>query len=77
MGIKLETQNAIVEKAKNKKDGCYRFKGVAYRVRDGGVTHVGSSGEILACHGQFNVIVGSYEWSINSDEAAQKLLRNF
>ena len=75
MGIKLETQNSIIEKAKTKKDGCYRFRGVAYRVRGGRVTHVGSCGEIYQCHGAFNVPVGKYEWSFNSDEAAQKILK--
>ena len=75
MGIKLDTQNMIIEKAKTKKDGCYRFRGVAYRVRNGGVTHVGSGGEILQCYGAFNVVVGKYEYYMNSDEAAQKILK--
>lgn len=73
--ISLDTQNAIVIKAKQKKDGCYRFRGVAYRVKGGKVTHVGGHGEIFACFGQFNVRVKDYEWSINSDEVAQKILK--
>ena len=75
MGIKLDAQNEIVKKAKNKKNGCYRYRGAAYRVVDGCVTHLGKAGEIFQCCGQFNVKVGDYEWSINSDEVAQKILK--
>lgn len=73
--ITLTTQNKLVEKAKSKKDGAYRYGGVAYRVRNGKVTHVGNCGEIFECHGIFNVKVHDYKWSINSDEAAQKILK--
>lgn len=73
--ISLDTQNAIVIKAKQKKDGCYRFRGAAYRVRDGRVTHIGGHGEIFSCFGQFNVKVKDYNLTLNSDEVAQKILK--
>jgi hypothetical protein len=75
MMITITTQDKIIDKAKSKKDGVYRYGGVAYRVRDGKVTHVGNCGEIFECYGYFNVKVHSYKWSINSDEAAQKILK--
>jgi len=75
MGIKIDVHNEILKKAKIKKDGCYRHKGIAYRVLNSHVTHFGSFGEIYECFGSFTVLVGKYEYSINSDEIAQKILK--
>ena len=47
MGILIEDQNFIVEKAKTKKDGVYCIRGIAYRVRDYCVTHLAKNEEIL------------------------------
>ena len=73
--MKMDTEKLIIDKAKSKKDGCYRLHGIAYRVRNNRVTHFADYGEILErCYG-FNVIIGKYKCSINSDEVGQKLLK--
>ena len=70
-GLTIENNNLILDKAKTKKDGCYKFRGVAYRVRNGKVTHFADKGQILEnCMG-FNVIVG--ECSVFSDDAHKQL----
>lgn len=63
-GLTIENQNLINQKAKEKKDGCYQFRGVAYRVRKGRVTHFASDGQLLIPYGHFNVFAGKLEhWS--------------
>lgn len=57
--LTIENQNFIVERAKTKNDGCYKIRGIAYRVVDGRVTHFGVNGKILEPHGAFNVSVGT------------------
>jgi len=75
MGILQTTLALIHQKAETKDDGCYRIRGVAYRVRDHQVTHVGSMGELYQfCHG-FMTTVGTYEYSIGHDVIAQALLK--
>ena len=70
-GLTIENNNLILDKAKAKKDGCYNFRGVAYRVRNCKVTHLADRGQILEnCMG-FNVIVG--ECSVFSDDARRQL----
>jgi hypothetical protein len=71
--LTIENQNYIVEKAKLKKNGCYQIRGIAYRVRDGKVTHFAVGGQVLQPYGAFNVVVGTY--SGNSDEAKKVLLK--
>ena len=74
--ITIENRNKITERAKNKADGCYRAFCIAYRVRNGGVTHMANCGDIFECHGVFNVKVGEYDSNgINSDELGQKILK--
>lgn len=70
--LTVENQNYIVEKAKTKQNGCYQIRGIAYRVRDGKVTHFAVGGEILQPYGAFNVVVGAY--SGNSNEAKKVLM---
>jgi len=72
-GLTITNQNAINEKAKTKKDGCYTFRGVAYRVRSGAVTHFSVGGEVLQQFGAFNTVVARLERY--SQEAALKFLR--
>lgn len=62
----------ISEKAKNKKNGVYEFRGVAYRVKENKVTHIAYSGQILERYGNFNVEVGTYSGYIDD---AKRLLR--
>lgn len=73
--MKLVTQNKIIEKAKAKKNGCYRYGGVAYRVVGGRVTHYADRGDILETAYGFNCVVGSYDYSMAPDEVGQKLLK--
>ncbi len=70
-GLTVENHNIILDKAKTKKDGCYKFRGVAYRTRSGKVTHFASNGQILEYCMGFNVIVG--ECSDLIDEAHKQL----
>ena len=71
-GLTLNNEKLLIEKAKTKKDGCYRLRGVAYRVRGGKITHFASSGQIMErCHG-FNVVVGV---CLKSSEPAQDKLK--
>lgn len=60
-GLTLENERLILDKAKDKKDGCYTFRGVGYRVKNGTVTHFSSNGNILERAYGWNCIVGSYE----------------
>ena len=76
MGIQLATMNLIQEKAKSKADGCYRFRGVAFRVRNNVVTHLASFGEIYEFSYGFLVRTGTYEFfGSGTDERVQKILR--
>lgn len=74
-GLTIENQYLICQKAKTKEDGCYRFRGVAYRVKDGRATHFGFDGQILESFGNFNVVVGTYDYHMSSDVEAQKALK--
>ena len=67
--MKVEILNAIVDKAAVKKDGCYRCRGIAYRVRNGKVTHVATDGKLFQIYGGFVTQVCSYEYNLYSDEA--------
>lgn len=60
-GLTLTNQNLIIEKAKAKRDGCYQFRGVAYRVRGGSVTHLASDGDVVIPYGHFNVSCGKLD----------------
>lgn len=71
-GLTGENQNLIIEKAKAKKDGVYEFRGVAYRVRGGKVTHFAADYKILAGFGAFNVVVGSYPFGAGQSKLALK-----
>lgn len=75
--MKLSDCQFIHEKAKTKANGCYRIRGIAYRVRDGRVTHFAYRGEIIEPHGVFHVAIGRYDVPQYraSDEAGQKFLR--
>lgn len=59
MGLTIELQNLVNERAKSKKDGIYNFRGCSYRVRDNRVTHYAYGGKILMSYGAFNVQVGT------------------
>ena len=72
-GNTIENRNLITVKAKEKGDGVYQFRGVAYRVRDNRVTHVACNGQVLESFGNFDVKVGIYE---GYSDAAKKILRS-
>lgn len=68
--LNIENQNAINAKAKDKKDGVYTFRGVAYRVRNARVTHFACRGEVIQQYGHFNTVVGSYVDRYSTDSVA-------
>lgn len=71
-GMSIENVNAINTKAKLKKDGCYTFRGVSYRVKNNVVTHYACNGEIVErCFG-FHVVIGKYD---GYSEAGRKTLQ--
>ena len=68
-GLTIENANEITQKAKTKKDGYYRFRGVGYCVKGGKATHFATGGRILENLGRFNVEVGKYDCQFNRNEA--------
>jgi hypothetical protein len=70
-GLNMINQNLIVEKARTKKDGVYRFRGIVYRVKNNKVTHVSDADVILECYGHFNVQVAR----VPSDERVQDYMK--
>ena len=72
-GLTIENQNLITQKAKDKKDGCYQFRGVAYRVRKGRVTHLAHAGNVVQPFGHFNVQLGKLDHC--SSDYALKFLK--
>lgn len=71
-GLTAENQNLIAEKAKSKNDGCYQFRGVAYRVRNKKITHYAASGYVYEAEFGFLVEIGKY---VGWTESAVKLLK--
>ena len=64
-GLTIDNQKIIVDKAKKKADGVYRFRGVVYRVINNVAAYFAANGEIIqACHG-FNVVIGRYKYSLD------------
>jgi hypothetical protein len=62
--------NLIIDKAQAKPDGIYSFRGIMFKVKNGGVTHWAVDGKILQGMGRFNTQVGSYEPGRNSQARA-------
>jgi hypothetical protein len=72
-GLTMDNQQAIIDKAKSKKDGVYKFRGVAYRVVNNHARFFASNCEVIEmCYG-FNAIIGSYEHSLDSINAVKAL----
>ena len=72
-GLTLDNQQAIIEKAKTKKDGVYKFRGVAYRVINNQAVYYAADEQILQmCYG-FNAVIGRYEHSLNQSSAVKAL----
>lgn len=69
--LTLENIEAISARAKLRENGCYTFRGIMYRVKNGHVTHYACGGEVLERCGSFNVCVGSYKM----DSEGLKLLK--
>ena len=76
--LTIDVQNAIVERAKAKKDGCYTYKGVHYLVKNGGVRFYATRGTVLQAVGMFNSAVGNYTYEpydIGGDQGKKTLLQ--
>ena len=67
-----ENKKACEDRAKTRQDGVYTFRGIAYRVRNGRITHFACNGEVLIPYGNFNVCAGNYQ---NYHTVAVKTLR--
>lgn len=74
-GPTIENVALIVQKAKDKNNGVYMFRGVVYRVVDHRVTHIASNGKVMERCGYFNVVIGQYEDGMGGDNRASKLLK--
>ena len=72
-GPTQENMGLISDKANEKKNGVYRFRGVAYRVQNKRVTHIAHGGKVLECCGYFNVEIGIYD---GYEDSAVKILRS-
>jgi len=59
--LNQDNKNLIIDRARDKADGIYSFRGIMFRVRNGKVTHWAVDGKILQAMGHFNTQVGSYE----------------
>lgn len=70
-GPTIENLNVISEKAKDKNDGVYSFRGLEYRVKNGRFTHFAHNGRVMERAGFFNVEIGTY--SGYSDDAKKVL----
>lgn len=77
-GLTNENHHLIIDRARSKKNGVYRFRGIAYRVENNSVTHVSDGDTILECCGGFNVQVGRvcYYNSQPLAEKAQKYMKD-
>lgn len=72
-GLTAENRKLIVEKSATKRDGVFTFRGVAYRVHGGKVTHFACNSSILAYSFGWNVEVGKYEYK--SSESGKLALK--
>jgi len=72
--LNSDNVNLIIDKARDKADGIYSFRGIMFKVRNGGVTHWAAGGIILQAMGRFNTQVGSYDPRRNSQGRA--MLKN-
>jgi len=72
--LNSDNVNLIIDKARDKTDGVYNFRGIMFRVKNGGVTHWAVDGEILQAMGRFNTQVGSYDPRRN--DQARAMLKN-
>ena len=72
-GLTMDNQQAIMDKAKTKNDGVYKFRGVAYRVINNHAVYFAADEQVLQmCYG-FNVVIGRYEYSLDSINAVKAL----
>ena len=58
--LNTDNTNLIIDKAKSKADGIYSFRGILFKVNNGGVTHYATTGKVYAAVGHFVTQVGSY-----------------
>jgi len=57
--LTITNMEALRDRAKTKPDGCYRFRGIAYRVRARSLTHVAAKGEVYIVSVAFLVSAGT------------------
>ena len=67
-----DNANLIIDKAKNKSDGVYSFRGIMFNVTDGKVTHYAYDNKIMVGYGQVVSQIGGY----STDKEARTILKN-
>lgn len=72
-GLTLDNQQTIMDKAKTKNDGVYKFRGVAYRVINNHAVYFAADEKVLQMCCGFNAVIGRYEHSLNSINAVKAL----
>ncbi len=80
MAIEYNTLNqsnidAIKNRAKNKVDGVYQFRGIAYRVRKGHVTHFATKEQVTLYEIGMLIAAGSYTYEYGENNH-MKVLKN-
>lgn len=74
-GLTLDNQNLILEKAKTKKNGIYKFRGVVYKVEQSRVTHFCTSTEVIRFEYGFNIVIKKLVYNYDWETAAKKILK--
>tara|TARA_R110000850_G_scaffold265715_1_gene395556 strand:- start:43 stop:264 length:222 start_codon:yes stop_codon:yes gene_type:complete len=69
----MDNQQAIMNKAESKKDGVYKFRGVAYKVINGHAVYFAANEQVLQMYCGFNAVIGRYEHSLNQANAVKAL----
>lgn len=71
--LTIENCNFISEKGKSKKDGVYKARGIAYKVKNNNVRWIATKGIVYEyCYG-FMVELGKYNWP--NETAIQALVK--
>ena len=69
-GPTIDNLNRIHDKANDKENRIYSFRGLAYRVEDGAFTHYAHGGQVVMRGGNFNYVMGRYSgYSDNAKKA--------
>ena len=71
--MKITVRNELVERAKTRKDGVYKYKGYYWVCKNHGLVAYGDQGDIYSCYGSFTI----RHSSVNSWEQKKVLKDSF